>query len=66
MEKGWVLILSSTSLQVDLMCALLREQGVNAVVINKQDSSYMFGESELYVQQDEVIRAKTILNEENA
>lgn len=46
--------------------ALLQAQDVNAVIINKQDSSYLFGEAELYVPQDEVIRAKRILDEKDA
>lgn len=46
--------------------ALLQSQHINAVVINKQDSSYLFGEAELYVPQDEVIHAKRILDEEDA
>lgn len=51
---------------VELKLALLQAQEINAVIINKQDSSYLFGEAELYVPQDEVIRAKRILDEENA
>jgi hypothetical protein len=66
LEKGWVNIFSGASNIAELKCGLLKEQGFNAVVINKQDSSYLFGEAELYVPQDEVIRAKRILNEENA
>lgn len=63
MEKGWILILSAASMEIDLKCTLLKDRGLNAIVINKQDSSYLFGESELYVPQDEVIRAKRILDE---
>ena len=66
MEKGWVKILAGASNDVELKCALLKSHGINAVIINKQDSSYLFGESELYVPQDVVIRAKRVLNEENA
>ena len=66
MEKGWVKILSGAANEVELKLALLQAQEINAVIINKQDSSYLFGESELYVPQDVVIRAKRVLNEENA
>ena len=65
MEKGWVKIISGPMNSVELKLALLQAQGINAVIINKQDSSYLFGEAELYVPHDEVIRAKRILNEEN-
>ncbi|MFT6210139.1 MAG: hypothetical protein ACJATE_000745 [Bacteroidia bacterium] len=66
MEKGWVKILSGATNEVELKLALLQAQEINAVIINKQDSSYLFGEVELYVPQDTVIRAKRILDEENA
>jgi len=66
LEKGWVKILSGAANEVELKLALLQAQEINAVIINKQDSSYLFGESELYVPQDVVIRAKRVLNEENA
>ncbi|MCB9187180.1 MAG: DUF2007 domain-containing protein [Flavobacteriales bacterium] len=66
MEKGWVKILATTRNTADLKCAILRAREINAVVINKQDSSYLFGEAELYVPQDEVILAKRILDEKNA
>ena len=59
-------ILSGSSNEMELKSALLKAQEINAVVINKQDSSYLFGEAELYVSQDEVIQAKRVLNEENA
>lgn len=66
MEKGWVKILSMSINEAELKCAVLRSSDINAVIINKQDSSYLFGEAEIYVPQDEVIRAKRILDEENA
>ena len=47
--------------EAELKCAVLRSSGVNAVIINKHDSSYLFGEAEIYVPQDEVIRAKTAI-----
>ncbi|MGB0369383.1 MAG: putative signal transducing protein [Flavobacteriales bacterium] len=66
MEKGWVKILTESANDVELKCALLKSHGINAVIINKQDSSYLFGSAELYVTQDDVIRSKRILNEEDA
>ncbi|MFM1875488.1 MAG: putative prokaryotic signal transducing protein [Bacteroidota bacterium] len=60
------MILSTSLNKAELQCALLNESEIKAVIINKQDSSYLFGEAELYVRQDDVIRAKRILDEENA
>jgi hypothetical protein len=66
LEKGWVKISDGSSNDMDLKRAILQAQEINVVVINKQDSSYLFGSAELYVPQDQVILAKRILDEENA
>lgn len=41
----------------------LEEEGIHVFFINKMDSSYLnFGSIELYVNQNDVIRAKYIIN----
>lgn len=41
---------------------MLEENGINVVILNKQDSSYlMFGSIELYVHEKEIIQAKKLL-----
>ncbi len=40
---------------------VLQEQGINAVVINKQDSSYLFGEIEVYVLKSDALRAVNLI-----
>jgi hypothetical protein len=41
---------------------MLEENGVNVVILNKQDSSYlMFGSIELYVHEKELNKAKKLL-----
>ena len=41
---------------------MLEENGINVVLLNKQDSSYlMFGPIELYVHEEEIIQAKKLL-----
>ena len=49
-EKDWVKVFSSNQLfKVELMKGVLENNGIDSVVINKQDSLYMnFGEVELY------------------
>lgn len=37
------------------------ENGINAIIVNKKDSSYLFGELELYVMSDDAIQAKHII-----
>jgi hypothetical protein len=37
---------------------------LKALVVNKKDSAYLFGEIELYVHRDKVLRARQIINRE--
>lgn len=44
----------------------LEEEGIRVILINKMDSSYNnFGQIELYVNQNDVIRAKFIIEKEH-
>ena len=63
MEKGWEKIFTTAQpYQAEVARQVLEEAGIQAVVINKKDSSYLvFGEAELYVKQDDVIRAKQLI-----
>ena len=45
---------------------MLEENNIKAVLLNKQDSSYlMFGLVELYVQEDQVEKTENLLKEIN-
>jgi hypothetical protein len=62
MEKNWVCIFSTHELfNAELAKEILYENGIEAVVINKQDSTYLFGNIEIYVERDNAIRGKHIL-----
>ena len=63
MEKGWEKIFTTSQpYQAEVARQVLEEGGIEAVVINKRDSSYLaFGEAEVYVKQDDVIRAKKLI-----
>ncbi len=62
MEKNWVCIYSTnTSYRAEIAKDLLDENDIDAVIINKQDSNYLFGQVEVYVERDYAIRAKHIL-----
>jgi len=41
----------------------LEDHGIEAVVINKKDRTYLIGELELYVNRDRVIEAKSVIKE---
>ena len=61
MPDGWVRIWSeSQQYMAELLRQKLEEQGVPVLVINKQDSSYLFGDIEIHVKGPDVIRAKHI------
>lgn len=50
--------------RAELVREHLEQQNIAAVVINKQDSSYLFGKCELYVSVEDSIIAKTIITNE--
>ena len=45
---------------------ILISNEINSVVVNKQDSLYKFGEFEVYVHRDDVVKAKFVLKENDA
>ena len=56
MEQGWKKIkVYTNAIEAEIVKQMLVESGIPAIVLNKQDSSYLvFGKIELYVnQQDE-------------
>ena len=61
-ENKWVLLrIASNSLQAEWMKSLLEESQIEVVLLNKQDSSYLLGVIELYVQDSNVLSAQSIL-----
>jgi hypothetical protein len=62
MEDTWVNIYTtSEEYQANLAKDILYEKGIASVIINKKDTNYLFGEVELYVERDDAIIAKFIL-----
>jgi hypothetical protein len=61
-KEQWEKVFSTNAgYQADILKALLEEENVVCVVINKQDSSYLaFGEVELFVKSEDVLKAKLI------
>ena len=66
-QKKWSILKTSNQLfELEMMKGFLIENGINAIVMNKQDSSYqMFGDGELLVKEEDVKRAKELLNQTN-
>jgi len=44
--------------------AVLKDNEIESVIVNKKDSIYLIGEIELYVKQDDVLRANNIITKE--
>ena len=62
LEKNWVKIYStSANYKAELIKGLLDENDIQAVIVNKKDSSYLFGELEIYVMADDAIQARHII-----
>ncbi len=62
MEKDWVQIYSTDRMfQAEILKQVLSDHEIEAVIINKMDSSYKsFGEIEIYVKNIHVIKAKML------
>ena len=65
MEEGWVLAYTTNQMfNAELYKRVLGDHDIEAVIINKMDSSYRaFGEIEVYVRQDHIIRARKLAKE---
>ncbi|MEP7262963.1 MAG: DUF2007 domain-containing protein [Bacteroidota bacterium] len=64
--EGWIKIYSSDQpVQIEVVKAILSDNNIDAVEISKKDSSYIFGEIELYVKVDSEIFAQLVLSRHN-
>ena len=66
MEKGWTKIYSTEELfKAELIKNLLINNSIEAILINKKDSSYvMIGDVEIYVKQEEAMKAANIIEKD--
>lgn len=63
MEKDWVIAYTSDQQYlVEIARQVLEDNGIEAVIMNKRDTSYQtFGYIELYVRGGDLIRAKNLI-----
>ena len=66
-QTKWKILKTSNQVfELEMMKGFLLENGINAIVMNKQDSSYqVFGECELLVKEEDVNQAEELLNKTN-
>lgn len=63
MEKDWILLYSAGKpFQAEIIKEMLEENGIPAIVINKQDSSYLIGEAEIFVHESNREKAVQLIN----
>jgi hypothetical protein len=67
MEKDWVKIYYTNQVfRAEIIKGMLEENGINAVLINRQDSSYLValpGMAELFVHNSQEAEARRLLAE---
>lgn len=65
MEEGWSVVFSTSSdFHSQMICRMLEDHDIPAVVINKKDSNaFLIGDFELCVPTDQVIRAIQLIKE---
>ena len=62
-NKNWVKVFSSSKAYlVEIAHGVLEEEEIESVIINKIDSAYLFGESELFVKDEDVLKAMQIIS----
>ena len=63
MEDNWISVYSSDKpWQAEIAKQVLLENGIEAVIINKHDSSYpSFGDAEVYVSHEDLEKSKELL-----
>ncbi len=61
MEKGWVIAYTTNRLyQAEIFKEVLKDHGISVQVINKMDSTYRFGDIEVYVPDTQILKAKML------
>lgn len=56
---------SPVGYRVEMVRALLESNNIPAVVLNKKDSSYLFGHFEVYVYHEHMIQALIVMEQSN-
>lgn len=64
MIKNWVSVYTTGVRHLaEIATQMLKENGIPAVIFNNKDSSYLFGEIEVYVHKDNEAEAKKLIEE---
>ena len=61
LENKVLVYLADQCYKANLLADLLAANDIQSFVINKKDTNYLFGDVEVYVEEDDVIRAKVLI-----
>ncbi len=66
MDNNWKIVFTASKMyEIQIIKGLLSENDIESVEISKKDSSFLFGRIELYVNADDVLRAKQLISKSN-
>jgi hypothetical protein len=61
--EGWTLVYMGNKIhEIELIKAQLQEFNIVSVIVNKQDSVYLIGDIELYVNVEDAFTANQLIN----
>lgn len=64
MGSSWQTVYTTDKLyQAEIIKDVLQDNDIESVIFNQQDSAYLFGEIEIKVMPDDVIRAKFLIKD---
>jgi len=64
MFDNWIVIFSSAQLyEAEMVRSIMADNEIECVIMNKKDSTYGFGEIEVYVPTAEAFKAKQLILE---
>lgn len=62
MIPDWVCVYSTDkAYHAEVLKSFLEENGIQSIIMNKQDSVYLFGEIELFVSTEDTFLAKQLI-----
>jgi hypothetical protein len=65
MNENWQVVYSTQQeYKAEIVKAVLDDNGIKCFSLSKKDSAYLFGEIELYVSPDHILRARQIIERE--
>jgi hypothetical protein len=62
MLDNWIVIYSTAQLyEAEIVKSIMAENGIESVIMNKKDSTYGFGDIDVYVPTSEAFSAKQLI-----